>query len=185
MGIRSKETYWRLHMGGRESREEERGKKEIGLVVSEWVDEWMPHIDVDPRVVLTLMSSSGVQRWRLVGRPFNEVLGELSLMSLTVLPVWSADMLLLLSFLLGKLGWRKKKKTGPCWGYRCMNQWVATKKWLLFMNLGPVVFVSNREVKRLATMFYSRSTNSQFWLGWELRLKKASPFSIRAPQCPL
>ena len=40
-----------------------------------------------------------------------------------------------------------------------MNQWVATKKWLLFMNLGPVVFVSNREVKRLATMFYSRSTN--------------------------
>ena len=176
MGIRSKETYWRLHMGGRESREEERGKKEIGLVVSEWVDEGMPHIDVDPRVnssrdwerlqgqqtsrpaavrnnvnlrscqrvVLTLMSSSGVQRWRLVGRPFNEVLGELSLMSLTVLPVWSADMLLLLSFLLGKLGWRKKKKTGPCWGCRCMNQWVATKKWLLFMNLGPVVFVSNR-----------------------------------------
>ena len=50
MGIRSKETYWRLHMGGRESREEERGKKEIGLVVSEWVDEGMPHIDVDPRV---------------------------------------------------------------------------------------------------------------------------------------
>ena len=105
------------------------------------------------RVVLTLMSSSGVQRWRLVGRPFNEVLGELSLMSLTVLPVWSADMLLLLSFLLGKLGWRKKKKTGPCWGYRCMNQWVATKKWLLFMNLAPVVFVSNREVKRLALCF--------------------------------
>ena len=164
MGIRSKETYWRLHMGGRESREEERGKKEIGLVVSEWVDEGMPHIDVDP---LTLMSSSGVQRWRLVGRPFNEVLGELSLMSLTVLPVWSADMLLLLSFLLGKLGWRKKKKTGPCWGYRCMNQWVATKKWLLFMNLGPVVFVSNGEVKRLATMFYSRSTNHTFTLGSE------------------
>jgi len=49
-----------------------------------------------------------------------------------------------------------------------MNQWVATKKWLLFMNLGPVVFVSNREVKRLATMFYSRSTNQT---GWELRVE--------------
>jgi hypothetical protein len=53
-----------------------------------------------------------------------------------------------------------------------MNQWVATKKWLLFMNLGPVVFVSNREVKRLATMFYSRSTNSQLRVGvgsWRLK----------------
>ena len=52
-----------------------------------------------------------------------------------------------------------------------MNQWVATKKWLLFMNLGPVVFVSNREVKRLATMFYSRSTNHTLTLGSEFNLR--------------
>ena len=126
------------------------------------------------------MSSSGVQRWRLVGRPFNEVLGELSLMSLTVLPVWSADMLLLLSFLLCKLGWRKKKKTGPCWGYRCMNQWVATKKWLLFMNLGPVVFVSNREVKRLAYVLLEVhkshcTVGSEFNWGWGFTFELNSP----------
>ena len=120
------------------------------------------------RVVLTLISSSGVQRWRLVGRPFNEVLGDLSLMSLTVLPGWSgaaADMFCFVPLVLCKLVGGKKKKTGPCQGYICMSQWVATKKWLLIMN-----WLRWLEVKELAQCFFQEH---QLWgVRWGVESEK-------------